>query len=223
MLALTIPAVLTGCTLQPAVLLALLPEGIITTSLAGLDADPRARRPEQARVAALEAAGDWEAISAFARVQLERDTRAAHWWYVKGSAEARLGAWWAARISFENAVRYAPESLDAQCMLAQAQGETGDRAGAIRTMRQALAVSRDRAQPHFFLGEALRRDGQHAAARDSYLAALGIQPAFPEALYRLALVQERLGESDAARRTILELERTHPLLAERARAEINRR
>jgi tetratricopeptide (TPR) repeat protein len=198
--------------------MSLLPDGIFTTPLSKLTNTLSTFNRD--RLEALESKSDWKGVIAFAEEQLKREPTSGDWWYVKGSAEVRMGAWRAARASFNEAVRYAPDDLDGWYMLAQSQGQTGDRAGAIRTLRQALEVSSDAPRTHFFLGEELRRGGRSAEAREAYFNALRIQPEFPEALYGLALAQVRLGERDAANRTIDALERQSPALATRVRQAI---
>lgn len=57
----------------------------------------------------------------------------------------------------------------------------GETAAALAQRRQALALEPNNALLHFNLGADLEDAGQSAAARTEYLAALHLQPNFPEA------------------------------------------
>ena len=51
---------------------------------------------------------------------------------------------------------------------------------------------------HFNLGVLLTNEGDHAGAREAYVQALQQAPAFAQARFNLGLIQERMGQRDAA-------------------------
>lgn len=181
-------ALLAACTLPQSLALSLLPDGTFLVPLQNLQGSPR---PNVERLAALEAKGDWAGVLAIARSAVARDPLDAEWWYVKGSAEARLGEWTAARESFGTCVRLDPSDLDAWQMLAQSQGRSGDRAAAIRTLERALDVSRESPVTFFFLGEQYRLTGQRDAAIHAYREALRRRADFGEARAALERLEEK--------------------------------
>ena len=172
-----------ACTMPQQLLLSLLPDGTFLVPLQNLrGADSSVRD----RLAQLEARGDWKETAELARTNLKKDAQSAEWWYVLGSAEARLGHWRVARDAFRDSLRIDPSEMDAWHMLSLCQGQLGERAMAIQTLERALDVSRQSPLTFFFLGEQYRLGGETQRAAEAYREALRLSPGFSEAKQALA-------------------------------------
>jgi tetratricopeptide (TPR) repeat protein len=143
--------------------------------------DARRELRERSDWRELEAKRDWPGLVALAQAELDRAPQRAEWWYVKGVAQAGALDWRGARASFGESVRLEPDALEGWHMLAQAQGEAGDRATAIRTLERALDIDRAAPLTHFFLGEQFRRAGRRDEARAAYREALRLDSKLKEA------------------------------------------
>ena len=90
--------------------------------------------------------------------------------------------------------------------LARAQTETGDLAGAVRTLREARDLNPQSDFAHTNLAEALRQQGQADAARRSYEEAIALNPRSAAAWLALAEMAKAAGrpaeEEDRLRRGI---------------------
>lgn len=90
--------------------------------------------------------------------------------------------------------------------LARAQSETGDLAGAVRTLREARDLNPQSDFGHANLGDALRQQGQADAAQRSYEEAIALNPRSASAWLALAEMAKAAGrpaeEEDRLRRGI---------------------
>jgi arylsulfatase A-like enzyme/Flp pilus assembly protein TadD len=99
-----------------------------------------------------------------------------------------------------------PGNVPFLSQLATAQQETGDLAGAVRTLREARDLNPQSDFMHLNLAEALRRQGQADAARRSYEEALALNPRSASAWLALAEMAKAAGrtaeEEDRLRRGV---------------------
>ena len=123
-----------------------------------------------------------------------------------GVALFMLGRNAEARGAFEEAVRLAPDSIEARGNLASALLNDGDADGAVALLDKAVRARPGDPALRNNLANALRAAGDDARARDEYLAALAIAPDHFSAIVNLAATELSLGltgEAEARLRRVL--------------------
>ncbi|TAM96315.1 MAG: tetratricopeptide repeat protein [Rhodanobacteraceae bacterium] len=110
-----------------------------------------------------------------------------------GVALFMLGRNAEARGAFEEAVRLAPDSIEARGNLASALLTDGDADGAVALLDEVVRVRPGDPALRNNLANALRAAGDDARARDEYLAALAIAPDHFSAIVNLAATELSMG------------------------------
>jgi tetratricopeptide (TPR) repeat protein len=144
--------VLSSC-LTPAqqLLLALIPDGTLSTMLSHFEKAPSANRQ---RVAELEHRGDWVELAKFAEENLAKDKASAAWWMVAGYAYSQQKQHARAIQCFREMVRLEPDMPDGWNLLAQEHRIIGDSQRAIAIVNNALMVLRESPSTLLILGDA---------------------------------------------------------------------
>jgi len=105
-----------------------------------------------------------------------------------------------ARETYERALAMDPDSVQARIGLCRIALRSGEFGGAARLALDALERTYHDPLPHFLLGRALAGMREYRRAAEAFRAAISINPNFPQAHARLAmLLQDHLGDGESAR------------------------
>lgn len=172
-------------------------------------------RPNQERLAELEAKRDWDGMIAFAQRNLLVDSSSPDWWTVLGYAYSQKAEYERAADAFAQAVRYAPDDVVGYNLLAEAYRMTGQYERAIRTLDRALRVDRESPVTYFLLGENFSALGRTERAVENYEQALRRDARLVPAWYGLGVAYARLGRTAEYEAVIRNLRELSPPDAER--------
>ncbi len=118
----------------------------------------------------------------------------------------------AARL-FRQAIKLAPESIDAHLNLANALLLANDNPGVIAQCQRAIELDPNDPAPYYLMGCAYLRENQPEKAVQAFQQSQKIDPAVDALSFELALAQERAGHTDAAIQefqTLLQFQPDHP-------------
>lgn len=118
------------------------------------------------------------------------------------------------RALFAHTVAVNPRSWMGYCSLGMALDGEGDRAGALRALRNAVRCNPDDLKSHRALADVLDTTGQPWAAVAQYREALRCEPGNAKVHVNLGVVLDRLGGAAAAEREFAEAARLRPELWE---------
>jgi len=151
--------------------------------------------------------GDAEQAAAQAREHYPDDAELAR---LHGIALMQLQRPGDALQALEDAVRIAPESVEAQCNLASLELSRGDADAAIERLRAALRMAPWHPAVLLGLGNALMAAARYQQARDSYAMATHGAPGHPGLRLNLAAAERELGNASQAHVHIDEALGIHP-------------
>ena len=213
-----VSAVLLGCTPAGQLLMAVIPDGTISTLLGNLE---RVDDTNRRRVSELEQAADWEALAKFADDNIAKERSNASWWLVAGYANSRQKKHERAIECFREMVRLEPDAPDGWNMLAQEHRASGDSQRAVEVLTRALTAVRDSALTLTLLGESYSDLGRFELAARSYRQALDIDGGIALAWIGLARSHIKTGRITEAESIARSVEKSNPLLATAIRNEIS--
>jgi len=105
-----------------------------------------------------------------------------------------------ARETYERALAMDPDNVPAHIGLCRIALRKGEFSGAARLALDALQRTYHDPLPHFLLGRALTGIKEYERAADAFRAAISLNPNFPQAHARLAmLLENHLGDGESAR------------------------
>jgi len=110
-------------------------------------------------------------------------------------------------------VRIEPQDIDGWNLLAQAQRSLGQPERAIRTLDNALRITRDSPVTFYLLGESFNDIKRPERAVGFYEQAVQLDPQFVPALYGLGLTYARLGRKADFDATVQLLDKLNPQAA----------
>lgn len=145
----------------------------------------------------LHAQQKWSAVVAAANACLTQGPDSVGVVLQRGLAEAQLGWYAEAAVSFEAVLHQQPDSAELWNNLSYAREQTGDFSGAEQAIRQALSLRADLPELHNTLGITLRSLGRLDEARTAFRRALQQQPTFALAELNLALIELACGNWSA--------------------------
>ncbi|MBS0432889.1 MAG: tetratricopeptide repeat protein [Proteobacteria bacterium] len=145
---------------------------------------------------------DAQGAEAHARHALETQPGDAELTRLHGVSLLLLGRAAEACAAFERSIELAPEAFAPRCNLSAALLALDDAPAAVRTMESALAAMPANPAMWNALANACVANGDHARARNVYLAALNQAPDDPRLLLNLAAAEIPLGELAEAERLV---------------------
>ena len=116
-----------------------------------------------------------------------------------GFALSGLERWDEAQLAYEQAVRLAPDDVDARYSLGVALARLDRPEDALREFRQVLRRAPMDADAHYNLGRVLNSLRRHAEAAEAYRAAVRVQPGYANAWGNLGLSAILIGRYGEAR------------------------
>jgi tetratricopeptide (TPR) repeat protein len=119
--------------------------------------------------------------------------------YNKGVELARLERWDEARLAHEQALRLAPDDVDARYDLGVALAALDRPEDALHAFRQVLRRAPTDADAHYNVGRTLNSLRRHAEAAQAYREAVRIRPGYADAWGNLGLSAILIGEYGEAR------------------------
>jgi Flp pilus assembly protein TadD len=110
----------------------------------------------------------------------------------------QTGYWMSSQTLFGHALAIAPRNYVAQCNLAKALADAGQREAAIEHYQAALTVMDSDATAHYNLAIELEKVGRLGASRRHYEQAAALDPAHADARNNLGLLLARQGDTRGA-------------------------
>ena len=208
---------LSSCGTPAQLLLAVIPDGTLSTLLSHFEPAPTANRQ---RVAQLESRGEWVELAKFAEENLAKDKSNAAWWMVAGYAYSQQKQHARAIQCFREMVQIEPDGPDGWNLLAQEHRTVGDPRRAIAIINNALLVLRDSPTTLLILGDAYSDLGQFDPALRAYRQALDLDARLMPAWAGLARTYIKMNQSSEAEDIARSLEKSNPQLAAAIRQEI---
>jgi tetratricopeptide (TPR) repeat protein len=211
-------AILTACTPQAQLLLAVLPEGTIPILLGNLE--KKLDEKNGRRIKEYEQRQDWAGLAQFADENLAKDKSNSSWWLVAGYAQAQQRQYARAIECFQEVVRLAPDEPEGWNLLAQSYRESGRPERAVSTLENALQILRESPVTAYLLGESYTDLRRYGPAVNAYRQAIQYDGGFVEAWAGLGRAYARSGRINEARDVARGLEKPAPALADLVKREI---
>ncbi len=114
---------------------------------------------------------------------------------------------------YEQALRIAPASFEANFHLSVVYHDLGQRDAAIRCLQKVVEVRSSSTEGWFNLGSMLQLEGRFREAEDAYREVIHLNPSLPEAHNNLGVVIRELGDAEAAVGCFQEAVRLRPDMA----------
>ncbi|MBL8816380.1 MAG: tetratricopeptide repeat protein [Planctomyces sp.] len=111
---------------------------------------------------------------------------------------------------YEQAIRIAPASFEANFHLSVVYHDLGQRDAAIQCLRKVVEVRSSSIEGWFNLGSMLQLEGRFREAEDAYREVIRLNPVLPEAHNNLGIVVRELGDLEAAVACFQEAVRLRP-------------
>lgn len=201
-----------GCTLQSALLAALVPDSAVSAMLGNLE---HVSDENRKRVVELERGARWEELARLADENLKKDRSNAQWWLIAGYARSQMQQYGAAAQAYREAVRLEPDSATSWNLLGEAYRAGGEPRRAVNALNNALLAVRDSPMTFYLLGESYSDLRRYADAAAAYRGALGLEAKFPLAWFGLARAYRELGRTADAQEAQARLRTLDPELARR--------
>ena len=153
---------------------------------------------------------------------LDLNPRYAYAYHGLGGVAAKKANYEEAAALQSKALALIPGFSDAALALADSLMKQGKIEEAVKVLEDDVRANPDSIQSHVAIGQAYLQANEYAKARDSFRAALGLQPDSPRAQFGLTTALMRLGQGDESKKALdrfreLEAEKTEARTEARAR------
>ncbi len=198
------------CTAACATALAFIPvTPLLSTALSSRANDDSTAK----QIVEFETKQDWEGLSKFALLHIERDPQDVDWWVILAFARIQQKEYKVAIDILNRAITRSPEDVDPRNLLGEALRLSGDPVRAAQVLERAITINSNTPATFFLLGEAYRDDNRLERAKDAYRDAVRIDPEFSPAWQGLAGVLARTGPRADFEEAITQLMRLEPAIA----------